>query len=193
MWKPFRLVLATVLLASATGAEAADKTGVTDKTIKIGLFGPLSAPAGSAKKNVYGAAAIYKDINDKGGINGRKIELIIEDDACDAEKGIAAYTKLVEQDKVFLAHGAWCTKVALAVKPVAAKHPGVPYMVLGAASAEISSDLPEEPLSPRSDDRNRRQYDGRLCAFKTRREENSNYRSHRPMGHRLSYGDNRQT
>ena len=66
MWKPFRLALATVLLASASGAEAGDKTGVTDKTIKIGLFGPLSAPAGSAKKNVYGAAAIYKNINDKG-------------------------------------------------------------------------------------------------------------------------------
>ena len=148
MWKPFRLALATILLASASGAEAGDKTGVTDKTIKIGLFGPLSAPAGSAKKNVYGAAAIYKDINDKGGINGRKIELIIEDDACDGEKGIAAYTKLVEQDQVFLAHGAWCTKVALAVKPVAAKHPGIPYMVLGAASAEISTPFQKNLYHP---------------------------------------------
>ncbi len=95
MSKVFRVALAAIFLVPAYGALAADKTGVTDKTIKIGLFGPLSAPAGSAKKNVYGAAAIYKDINDKGGINGRKIELIIEDDACDGAKGIAAYTKLV--------------------------------------------------------------------------------------------------
>jgi branched-chain amino acid transport system substrate-binding protein len=144
----FGVALTAIFLITASGASAGDKTGVTDKTIKIGLFGPLSAPAGSAKKNVYGAAAIYKDINDKGGINGRKIEFIIEDDACDGEKGIAAYTKLVEQDKVFLAHGAWCTKVALAVKPVAAKHPHVPYMVLGAASAEISTPFQKNLYHP---------------------------------------------
>jgi branched-chain amino acid transport system substrate-binding protein len=148
MWKPFRLALATVLLASASGAEAGDKTGVTDKTIKIGLFGPLSAPAGSAKKNVYGAAAIYKNINDKGGIHGRKIELIIEDDACNADKGIAAYTKLVEQDKVFLVHGAWCSGVAVPVKAVAAKYPGIPYMVLGAASAAISTPFQKNLYHP---------------------------------------------
>jgi branched-chain amino acid transport system substrate-binding protein len=136
-----RITVAAILLAAASGASAADKTGVTATTIKIGLFGPLSAPAGSAKKNVYGAAAIYKDINDKGGINGRKIELVIEDDACDGAKGIAAYNKLREQDKVFLVHGGWCSKVALAVKPEAAKHPGVPYMVLGAASAEITANF----------------------------------------------------
>jgi branched-chain amino acid transport system substrate-binding protein len=148
MSKVFRVALAAIFLVPAYGALAADKTGVTDKTIKIGLFGPLSAPAGSAKKNVYGAAAIYKDINDKGGINGRKIELIIEDDACDGAKGIAAYTKLVEQDNVFLAHGAWCTKVAMAVKPEAAKHPGVPYMVLGAASADITATFQKNLYTP---------------------------------------------
>ena len=140
MWTWVRVALATIVLTAAHGAASADRTGVTDTSIKIGLFGPLTGPAGAApRKSVFGAAAIYKDINDRGGINGRKIELVIEDDGCDGNKGIATVDKLLKQDKVFLLHGAWCSKVALAIKPTVAKNPRVPYMVLGAVSADITA------------------------------------------------------
>ncbi len=140
MLKAFRLGLAATIVVGVAGfATAADRTGVTDGTIKIGLFGPLTGPAGAARKNVLGTAAIYQNVNDQGGIHGRKIELVIEDDGCDGARGVAAYRKLIAEDKVFLIHGAWCSAVALAVKPEAARNPGVPYMVLGAASAEITA------------------------------------------------------
>src|SRR5215475_15615814 len=97
------------LLASLTpAATAADRTGVTEDSIKIGMFGPITGPASVAAKSLYGAAAIYKDVNDHGGINGRKIELIIEDDGCDTTKGIAAVKKLISRNEVFLLHGAYC-------------------------------------------------------------------------------------
>lgn len=77
------------LLFLAAGTQhtlAADKTGVTDNSIKIGLFGPMTGQSNIGAKPVYGAASIYKDVNDKGGIHGRKIEIIIEDDGYDGNK-----------------------------------------------------------------------------------------------------------
>ena len=148
MWNLLCVALAAFLLTAAHGAVAADKTGVTDKSIKIGLFGPLTGGAGAGKKSVFGAASIYKDINDRGGINGRKIELVIEDDGCDGAKGNSTVDKLIKQDKVFLLHGAWCSKVALAIKPTVIKNPRVPYIVLGAVAAEITADVRPNIFQP---------------------------------------------
>jgi branched-chain amino acid transport system substrate-binding protein len=127
------------LLSFSSAAFSADATGVTRDAIKIGMFGPITSSANVFAKVLYGAAAIYKDINDHGGINGRKLDLVIEDDACDPKKAPDLVTKLVEQDKVFMLHGAWCSSVALAAKPEIVKRPNVPYMVLGAGSAAIST------------------------------------------------------
>jgi ABC-type branched-subunit amino acid transport system substrate-binding protein len=79
------MVLAASLCA-APAAWAADP-GVTSDTIRIGRFGPLTGPV-----SIYGypindgAIAVYKQMNDAGGINGRKIEIVQEDDACDPTK-----------------------------------------------------------------------------------------------------------
>jgi branched-chain amino acid transport system substrate-binding protein len=122
-------------------AAAAGTTGVTDTTIKIGLFGPMTGQSNIGAKPVYGAAAVYKDVNAKGGIYGRTIEIVIEDDGCDGNKGIAAVKKLISQDQVFLLHGAYCSAVGLAVKPEIASHPEIPYIVLTAAHPSISTPL----------------------------------------------------
>jgi branched-chain amino acid transport system substrate-binding protein len=131
--------LALPIVLSLSPALAADQTGVASDTIKIGMFGPLTSSASVFAKVIYGAEAIYKDVNDRGGINGRKLELVVEDDACDPKKGLEAVTKLLDQDKIFMLHGAWCSSVALAIKPEIIKRPNVPYMVLGAGSAAIST------------------------------------------------------
>jgi branched-chain amino acid transport system substrate-binding protein len=140
---------AAALIASAASlAIAADRTGVTDQSIKIGLFAPVTGPASVNAKTVYGAAAIYKDVNAHGGINGRKLELIIEDDGCDSTKGIATAKKLISQDEVFLLHGADCSAVALAIRPEISRHPAVPYIVLGASNPAISSPVLPNLFSP---------------------------------------------
>ncbi|HZV21486.1 MAG TPA: ABC transporter substrate-binding protein, partial [Hyphomicrobiales bacterium] len=137
------ILAGSILFALQGSAGAADTTGITRDTIKVGLFGPLTSPSGSLAKLVYGVASIYKEANDHGGINGRKIELVIEDDGCDAEKTKAAVKKLVEQDNVFMLHGGWCSNAVLAVKPYIAGHPKIPYMNISSASPAIS-----DPLSP---------------------------------------------
>jgi len=144
-------ILGLILASSTTcfwEAKAAGPAGVTPDTIKIGLFGPLSDPSSLFTKAVHGAAAVYKDVNDKGGINGRKIELIIENDDCDPVKGAAVARKLITEDGVLALNGAWCTPVALAVKAEIAAHPSVPYMVLGAVSSKITQPLQNNVFLP---------------------------------------------
>ena len=86
------LFAAAVAIAAPIQAKAED--GVTDTTIKIGMYGPLTGAAslwGYPTQN--GAIMIYRDANDKGGIHGRKIEVVQEDGACDAAKPISMLPK----------------------------------------------------------------------------------------------------
>jgi branched-chain amino acid transport system substrate-binding protein len=143
------LALSAALAASWSGAaRAADVPGVTASAIKIGMFAPLTGPVAVAAKAAFGAAAVYQDVNQHGGVNGRQIEIIMEDDACDPNKGIAAVKKLIAQDQVFMIHGGWCSNVVLATKPEFTRDPSLPYMVLGAASASISTPLEKNIFQP---------------------------------------------
>jgi branched-chain amino acid transport system substrate-binding protein len=80
----------------------ATTTGVSATEIKLGgtfaASGPVSNISGPILKGVQ---AYFNETNEKGGINGRKIKLVWEDDGWDAQKGKALIKKLVEQDKVF--------------------------------------------------------------------------------------------
>ena len=53
-----------------------------------------------------GADIVYKEVNKAGGINGRKIEMVRQDDRCDPAAAIGAAKKLIFGDKVFIIHGA---------------------------------------------------------------------------------------
>src|SRR5262245_30104888 len=134
----FAFLLVT-LASGFQGAQAADKTGVTKDSIKIGMFGAITSSNGVFAKGLYGAVAIYKDVNEHGGINGRKLELVVEDDSCDPDKTIAAVNKLVDQDKVFMLHGGWCSSAVMKARPENVKRPKVPYMNLAQASADIAT------------------------------------------------------
>ena len=144
--KAFALALISSLTI-LTAARADDK-GISPSSIKIGMFAPLTGPVAFAAKVAFGAAAVYRDINDRGGINGRKIELIMEDDACDPNKGIAAVKKLMAQDQVFMIHGGWCSNVVLAAKPELLRDQTQPYVVLGAAAAAISTPIEKNIFHP---------------------------------------------
>lgn len=117
--------------------------GVTDKTIKIGMVGPLTGSLSIWGYPVLnGASMVYKEVNANGGIHGRMIEVIEEDDGCDPAKGVAAAKKLVHRDRVFLVNGGVCSGPVMAMKDefIASK---TPLMVLVASLHQISS-----PLSP---------------------------------------------
>ncbi len=102
--------LAAAALATVAAHAMAQEPGVTDETIKIGIFSPLSGNAMAYGFDVINAAKMYYDkVNKDGGVHGRKLELVIEDDRCNANDLLAAVKKLTEQDKVFVLNGGSCS------------------------------------------------------------------------------------
>jgi branched-chain amino acid transport system substrate-binding protein len=91
-------------LISAVPAQAEKKydPGVTDTTIKVGQTMPYSGPASAYGQIGRAEVAYIKMINDEGGINGRKIEIISLDDGYSPPKTVEAVRRLVEQDGVFI-------------------------------------------------------------------------------------------
>ncbi len=92
----------TLLFCLATNVAAWADPGVTADTITLGAFGPITGPAayiGLAGRD--GASLAIKEINASGGINGRKLALIFEDDGHSPAKALAAVKKLIDQDQVF--------------------------------------------------------------------------------------------
>ena len=96
-----KIIIAIVIVALvAIGISTANNKG-SNETIKIGATVSLTgfaAPWGEYAKN--GLQLAVKNINEKGGIKGKKVELIIEDDHTDGKDAVTAYNKLVSLDKV---------------------------------------------------------------------------------------------
>jgi branched-chain amino acid transport system substrate-binding protein len=100
--KTLMQVACAVLVAAALPA-AAQQQGVSADSVLIGAFGPITGPAayiGLAGRD--GMNLALKEINAAGGVNGRKITAMFEDDAHSPTRGLAAAKKLIEQDKVFM-------------------------------------------------------------------------------------------
>src|SRR3981081_2121579 len=101
----FRATAAFVLALTATFATPAlaqkkYDTGASDTDIKVGQTIPLSGPASAYGSIGKVQAAYIRMINDQGGLNGRKINLIQYDDAYNPPKTVEQVRKLVESDEV---------------------------------------------------------------------------------------------
>ena len=125
-------LLGAAALAPAVQAQA-QEPGITPTTIRIGMFGPLSGPSMAYGFDVVNAARMYFDkINREGGIHGRRIEVVVEDDRCTANDVVAAVKKLVEQDQVFLLNGGSCSAPVVAARDYVVRS-GVPWVMLNAS------------------------------------------------------------
>ncbi len=105
-----------VVPPTAIPIAGGDKTGVTDIEIKVGSWGPQSGVAAAYGIEDRVVDAYFKLINQQGGINGRKIKFIYEDDQYQAAKTEPLVKKMVEQDKVFAFVAGLGTANNLAVK-----------------------------------------------------------------------------
>ena len=93
---------ATATTAAAPGSiDPGSTQGISATTIKIGYLLPISGAAPVPQSFSKGVNAYYDDVNRKGGVNGRKIEVIVEDTTSSASVGKTRAQKLIEQDKVF--------------------------------------------------------------------------------------------
>ncbi|RXH07082.1 branched-chain amino acid ABC transporter substrate-binding protein [Bradyrhizobium vignae] len=94
--------LTLALSISAANAQKKYDPGASDTEIKVGQTVPFSGPASAYATIGKAQAAYFKMINDQGGINGRKINLIQYDDAYSPPKAVEQVRKLVESDEVLL-------------------------------------------------------------------------------------------
>ena len=100
MLKKLLLVAGVIALATSTQAQNKYDTGATDTEIKIGQTMPYSGPASAYGVIGKTEQAYMKMINDQGGINGRKINLISLDDGYSPPRAVEQVRKLVEQEEV---------------------------------------------------------------------------------------------
>jgi branched-chain amino acid transport system substrate-binding protein len=112
-----RLVIVTALMA-ATVLDASAQTPV-----RIGAS--VSLTGAYAKPGVYGRegyALCQKHLNDRGGVLGRKVELVVYDDRSDPQTGVRLYEKLITEDKVDAVMGPYSSAITEAVANVTEKY-----------------------------------------------------------------------
>jgi len=125
----------TVLLVSfGSSIYGGNITGVTEKTVKIGSDIDLTGPSGVQGIGCnIGIESYFNYVNDSGGIHGRKIEYVVEDNGYQPAKAVAAMKKLLYRDKVF-APFTWGTVCILAVANEVKKE-NVPIIGIAASDA----------------------------------------------------------
>ena len=131
--KPASLILAGMALLAASQPVKADET------IKIGVTQPLTGAVAASGNYVAQGAKIGADVlNARGGVLGKKIELIIEDNKSNPKEAVATAEKLIVRDKVPVLMGAWSSTYTLAVMPKLMEY-GVPMVVETSSSGKITT------------------------------------------------------
>src|SRR5436309_1243126 len=134
MGKRSIVLVALVLVALA----ALTVPGHSQSPIRIGVIEPLSGPVAASGNYVRMGAEIARDwINAKGGIAGRKVDLLIEDNKSDPKEAASAAEKLIVRDKVPAIMGAWGSSMTLAAMPKLEEYV-VPMVVETSSAASIT-------------------------------------------------------
>lgn len=134
-WLSFILVL-------VFGIGMIAPTAVAEDIIKIGGISTLSGPYALYGQAVKKGVDLYvSQLNEKGGIDGKKVEVIWEDDRGEANDGVLAFEKLVQNDGVHAILGAVLTGVTKAVAEYAADI-GIPMITASATAYDITTDRP---------------------------------------------------
>lgn len=113
--KVFKTVIAAVAAAVIGGIASAQAQ------VKIATVGPITGQYASFGEQMQrGIELAVKDLNANGGVLGKKVELIVEDDACDPKQAVAAANKLVSQGVSFVA-GHFCSGSSIPASAVYAE------------------------------------------------------------------------
>ena len=114
-------------------------TVVAQEPIKIGVSQPLTGAFAASGNYVAQGAKMAEDaINASGGVLGRKIQLVIEDNKSNPTEAVATAEKLISKDKVPVMMGAWSSTLTLAVMPKLMEY-GVPMLVETSSSGKITT------------------------------------------------------
>jgi branched-chain amino acid transport system substrate-binding protein len=132
-WQPLIIAAILSIASVATAAEKKYGPGVSDTEIKLGQTSPYSGPASAYSVIAKTQLAYFKMINDQGGVNGRKINLISLDDAYSPPKTVEQTRKLVEQEEVAVILNPLGTPTGLSVRKYL-NDKKVPQLFVGAGA-----------------------------------------------------------
>lgn len=131
-------LVASTLLCVPVALRAADAPGVTATEIRIGATFPFSGPVSSLGATGKGLAAYVDAVNDRGGVNGRKIKLLLADDAYTPPKAVEMTRRLVENDEVAFLFGSLGTPaIAATIKYVNDKK--VPHLFVTTGASKFTN------------------------------------------------------
>jgi len=122
-----------VLIAGMQG-----QTASAQDSVKIGVLGPLTVPTGQGIRNAAEMAA--EEINAKGGILGKPVQLLFSDTQLKPDIGAYGYVKFAKEDKVAAVIGCASSEVALAVMEHIARYK-VPFLVTGTAGDKLTEQV----------------------------------------------------
>ncbi|MDA9427268.1 MULTISPECIES: ABC transporter substrate-binding protein [Bradyrhizobium] len=120
--------LTVALLAAAMLPAKSDEVGVSEDAILFGQAAALEGPSSALGQRLrQGIVAAFTEINVKGGVHGRKLQLISRDDGYDPDRSVAQTLRLIEDDKVFALIGAVGTPTAIATIPITSSR-NIPFI-----------------------------------------------------------------
>ncbi len=134
--------LASLLLGAGPAAAAQAAPGVTDTEVVIGITAPLSGPAAAWGTIALASEAYAKHVNDQGGVNGRKLRVVLKDDGYNPGRAVANFNEM--KDQVFLILGTVGTAVLNANKDIVAES-GIP-LVFPLGNVQVFAKEPREKV-----------------------------------------------
>ena len=137
--KTMAVRFALAVAGAALGTALLGGPASAQDTIKIGVTQPLTgAFAASGNYVAQGAKLAEEEVNKAGGVLGKKIELIVEDNKSNPTEAVATAEKLIVKDKVPVMMGAWSSTLTLAVMPKLEEYK-VPMLVETSSSGKITT------------------------------------------------------
>jgi branched-chain amino acid transport system substrate-binding protein len=147
---PVWIVMLAVVALLTTGCGRDDNEesspGITSKEIKLGGSYPFSGPASAYKTISDGAKAQFDFVNDKGGVDGRKIKFVTLDDAYEPPRAVQNARRLIEQEKVFALFNTLGTPNNLAIWDYVNQQK-VPQVFVATGASNWGADVNKHPYT----------------------------------------------
>jgi branched-chain amino acid transport system substrate-binding protein len=113
------VLTAFLLVLTSCSQENGSVPGITEDTIKVGMIVDLTGPIAFIGQEVSAGARLYlQHVNEQGGVHGRRIELIVEDDGYQPSRTVIAARKLLDRERVLCFFGNMGTATTLAIESI---------------------------------------------------------------------------
>src|SRR5215211_2521606 len=132
-----RILIASIVAVSLLSACQQGSGGGGDK-VRVGVFMSLTGTtANFGISSVNGIKMAAEEVNNAGGINGKQVELLVQDDRSDASEAATIVTKFVTQDQVHAVLGEVASSRSIAAAPIA-QNASVPMLTPSSTNPEVT-------------------------------------------------------